>query len=194
MTSSRTSPAPTTRIGLALRLGRLRHFLCGATLGTTLLAGCSPSLDWRELHVADGQVAALFPCRPESRVRQVLLAGVKLEMHLESCTAGGANFALSYLNVGDSTRVEPVMRQLQEVFASNMGGMLVEVGPAKVPGMTASPLARRVRVTGARKDGSAISAESVFFVRGTAIYQATTLGERIGAEAAETFVAALSAL
>ena len=115
-------------------------------------------------------------------------------MHLESCTAGGTNFALSYLNAGDSALVEPVLRQLKGVFASNVGGTLAEVGPAKVPGMTPNPLASRVRVSGANKDGAAISAEAVFFVRGTMIYQATALGERIGSEPSDAFFAALSAL
>jgi hypothetical protein len=193
MTSSRTSAATTIRNNGALRAIWLGRLLCGALLGATLLAGCSPSLDWREVRVADGQVAALFPCRPESRVRLVLLAGVKLEMHLESCTAGEANFALSHVNVGDPTRVEPVLRQLQAVFASNVGGTLAEAGPAKVPGMTPNPLASRVRVTGAREDGSAITAEAVFFVCGTVIYQATMLGGRLDAETADTFFAALSA-
>ena len=193
MISSRTAPATTTGNDRALRPSRLGPFLCVAVVGAALLAGCSPSLDWREHRVADGQVAALFPCRPESRVRQVLLAGVKPEMHLESCTAGEANFALSHVNVGDPTRVEPVLRQLQAVLASNVGGALAEVGPAKVPGMTPNLLASRVRVTGAREDGSAITAEAVFFVCGTVIYQATMLGGRIDAEAADTFFAALSA-
>ena len=193
MTLSRTSAATTIRNDCAVRPIRLGRLLCGAVLGAALLAGCSPSLDWREHRVADGQVEALFPCRPESRVRLVLLAGVKLEMHLESCTAGEANFALSHVNVGDPTRVEPVLRQLQAVFASNVGGTLAEVGPAKVPGMTPNLLASRVRVTGAREDGSVITAESVFFVCGTVIYQATMLGGRIDAEAADTFFAALSA-
>jgi hypothetical protein len=174
-----------------MRWGRL---LCVSVVGATMFASCSPSLDWREVRVTDGQVKTLFPCRPENRVRQVLLAGLKLEMHLESCTAGGANFALSHVNVGDPTRVEPVLRQLQSVFASNVGRPLAQAGPAKVPGMTPNPLASRVRVTGAREDGLAITAEAVFFVCGTVIYQATMLGERIDAEAADTFFAALSAL
>lgn len=193
MTLPETTPAPTPRRAHAVQSMRRGRLLCASVVGATMLASCSPSLDWREVRVADGQVKALFPCRPENRVRQVLLAGVKLEMHLESCTAGEANFALSHVSVGDPSRVEPVLRQLQAVFASNVGGTRAEVGPAKVPGMTPNLIASRVRVTGAREDGSAITAEAVFFVCGTVIYQASMLGGRIDAEAAETFFAALSA-
>jgi len=194
MTLPETTPAPTPRSANAVQSMRRGRLLCASVVGAMMLASCSPSLDWREFRVTDSQVKTLFPCRPENRVRQVLLAGYKLEMHLESCTAGGANFALSHVNVGDPTRVEPVLRQLQSVFASNVGRPLAQAGPAKVPGMTPNPLASRVRVTGAREDGLAITAEAVFFVCGTVIYQATMLGERIDAEAADTFFAALSAL
>jgi hypothetical protein len=51
-----------------------------------------------------------------------------------------------------------------------------------------------VAASGSREDGSVIAAEAVFFVRGTVIYQATTLGARIGGEATDTFFAGLSAL
>ena len=174
-------------------MGRSR-LLCASVVFATMLASCSPSLDWREIRVADGQVKALFPCRPENRVRQVVLAGVKLEMHLGSCTAGQANYALSDVNVGDPTLVEPVLRQLQAVFAGNIGGTPSVVGSSNVPGITPNPLASRVAVTGSREDGSVIAAEAVFFARGTVVYQATTLGARIGVEATDTFFAGLSAL
>jgi len=168
--------------------------LYASVVCATMLASCSPSLDWREVRVTDGQVKALFPCRPENRVRQVLLAGVKLEMHLESCTAGGANYALSRVNVGNATYVEPALRQLQSVLASNIGGTTAVVGSFNVPGMTSNPLTSRVAVTGSREDGSVIAAEAVFFARGTVIYQATTVGARIGGDATDTFFAGLGAL
>ncbi len=194
MTLPETTPAPTPRRAHAVQsMGRGR-LLCASVVGATMLASCSPSLDWREVRVTDGQVKTLFPCRPESRVRQVLLAGVKLEMHLESCTAAGANYALSHVNVGDATHVEPALRQLQSVFASNIGGTPAAVGSFNVPGTTPNPLASRMAVTGSREDGSAIAAEAVFFARGTVIYQATTLGARLGGEATDTFFAGLSAL
>ena len=194
MTLPGTRSAPTPRSAHAVKSMGRGCLLCASVVGATMLASCSPSLDWREVRVTDGQVKALFPCRPENRVRQVLLAGVKLEMHLESCTAGGANYALSHVNVGDATHVEPALRQLQAVFASNIGGTTAVAGSFNVPGTTPNPLASRVAATGSREDGSAIAAETVFFTRGTVIYQATTLGARIGGEATDTFFAGLSAL
>lgn len=194
MTLPGTTTVPTPRSAPAVKsMGRGR-LLCAGVVAATMLASCSPSLDWREIRVTDGQVKALFPCRPENRVRQVLLAGVKLEMHLESCTAAGANYALSHVNVGDATHVEPALRQLQSVFASNIGGTTAVAGPFNVPGTTPNPLAGRMAATGSREDGSVIAAEAVFFARGAVIYQATTLGTRIGGEATDTFFAGLSAL
>ena len=79
-------------------------WLCLACLA--ILAGCTPSLDWRELNVEGSGVSALFPCRPENRVRQVSLAGMAVQMHLASCTASGSNFALSHLDAGDPVKAD----------------------------------------------------------------------------------------
>lgn len=162
-----------------------------ATLGLALVAGCAPSLDWRELTVEGSGASALFPCRPENRVRQVNLAGMSVQMHLASCTAGGFNFALSHLDVGDPVRAEQALEQLQLITAANMGGTPTAIGPCNVPGMTPSPRARRLAVKGVRDDGSPVEAEAIYFSRGAVVYQATLVGGHLDKEAADTFFASL---
>ena len=158
-----------------------------------ILAGCTPSLDWRELNVEGSGVSALFPCRPENRVRQVSLAGMAVQMHLASCTASGSNFALSHLDAGDPVKAGLALEQLQSLTAANMGGTSTVTGPCNVPGMTPSPLARRLAVKGVRGDGAAIEAEAIYFSRGSFVYQATLVGSHVDKEAADTFFASLKA-
>lgn len=161
------------------------------TFGLALLAGCSPALDWRELTVEGSGASALFPCRPENRVRQVKLVGASVQMHLASCTAGESNFALSHLDAGDAVKAGQVLQQLQSLTAANMGGTPTVIGPCNVPGMTPNPLARRLAVKGKRDDGATLEAEAIYFSRGSVVYQATLVGRHLDKQVVDTFFASI---
>src|SRR5438477_7839452 len=72
---------------------------CG--LAALAAAACSPALNWREIHLAEGDVTALFPCRPERFVRDIQLAAKPVRMVLLSCEAAGATYGLSQVDMGD---------------------------------------------------------------------------------------------
>ena len=169
-----------------------RHTSFGAAvMCAAMLVGCSPALDWREINPEDSGASALFPCRPENRVRQVNLSGVAMEMHLASCTAAGSNYALSHVDVVDPLKVAPVLQELQRLAANNVGGAPSASGPYNVPGMAPSEWAMRLVVKGSRGDGASIEADAVFFARGSVVYQATAVGSRLDEEATDTFFASL---
>lgn len=156
-----------------------------------LLMACSPVLDWREASIPDSGARALFPCKPEVHVRQVMLAGAVRPMHLSSCTAAERVYAVSHVDVGDVSRVTEVMQVLRSLAAENIGGAPKTVGAQQVPGMTPNPLAERLAMAGKRPDGSAIEAQAVFFAKATVVFQATVVGDRLDAEAVDTFFSAL---
>ncbi|WP_457329636.1 hypothetical protein [Rhizobacter sp. P5_C2] len=159
--------------------------LCAAAC--LVVAACTPSLDWREVRPAGGGVLALFPCRPSQDARTVPLAGAALKLNLESCQAAGATFALSFTDVQDPARVAATIEALRTAAVGNLGGTPVVAGAAVVAGMTPNPLAQRVRVDGRFPDGSVVREELLFFVKGTVVYQATVLGARVDASAADAF-------
>ena len=152
-----------------------------------LLAACTPSLDWREVRPAAGGVLALFPCRPAQDSRVLPLAGTSVTMNLASCQAAGATFALSFTDVQDPARVAATLDALQVAAGSNLGGTPVVGGAASVAGMTPNPLARRVRIDGHFPDGTPVRQDLLFFVKGTVVYQATVLGQRLDAAAIDAF-------
>ena len=156
-----------------------------------MLAGCSPALDWRDVNPEGSGASALFPCRPENRVRRVNLTGVAMEMHLVSCTAAGSNYALSHVDVVDPLKVAPVLQELQRLAANNVGGAPSASDPYSVPGMAPSEWAKRLVVKGSRGEGTFIEADAVFFARGSLVYQATAVGSRLDKEATDTFFASL---
>ena len=178
MKSNPASPPAPWRIGYTV-------------LAAGLLAACSPALDWRELSVPDSAASALFPCKPDTHVRKVALAGAALQMHLSSCTAADNVYAVSHVDLDDPTRVTEVMQTLRVLAAENVGGVATVVGAPRVPGMAAHPLAERLAVVGRRSDGSAIEAQAIFFTQGAAVYQATVVGTRLDPDAVDTFFSAL---
>lgn len=163
---------------------------CVLSFGGVLTA-CSPALNWRETPVSGSALTTLFPCKPDAHVRRVVLVGAERQMNLTSCAADGSVYAVSHVDVGDPVRVSQVMQTLRSLAAENIGGAATVIGAQQVPGMTPQPLAERLAVTGKRPDGSAIEVQAVFFAQAAVVYQATVVGNRLDAEAVDTFFAAL---
>lgn len=155
------------------------------------LVACTPALNWREIRPPDSLVTAMFPCKPDHHSRRVTVAGTPLSMQLSSCTASDNVYALSHIDVGQADRVSPVLEALRQVAAENVGGPTTVKSAQPVPGMTPHPLAQRLGWSGTRADGSTIAAQAAFFTQGTQVYQATVVGTRLDAEAADTFFSGL---
>lgn len=152
-----------------------------------LLAACAPALDWREVRPAGGDIKLLLPCKPEHQTRSVKLGPDSVRLTLHACNAAGATWALA---VGDMTEPGQVGPALDELLASNqrnLSGGDPETLPLKVEGATPHPQSRRVRFTGRMPDGRQVNVEVAVFARGMRVYQATLLGERVEAEAVQTF-------
>jgi hypothetical protein len=60
------------------------------------LAACTPTYNWREIDVADGNGRAAFPDRPHTDKRDIVLGGQKLAFSLTTARVGDAVFAVGY--------------------------------------------------------------------------------------------------
>ena len=174
-----------------------------SAVGVSLLAAlavtaCSPAFDWRESRPADG-LGALFPCNPETHVRQVLLAGVSQAMRLASCSAGGSTFAVSQVDAQEPARLTPLLQALRDALTGNVASAGLaglapsapRVADANVAGATAHPLAQRLVLEGRRADGAAFQAQAQFFCKGLRVYQVTVIGTRLDPEAVDVFFSSL---
>ncbi|MFT3664157.1 hypothetical protein [Piscinibacter sp.] len=155
------------------------------------LAACSPALDWREFQPEGSGLVAGFPCKPDRHSRQVALAVQPVRMELLACDAGGAKFALGWFDVDDPARVTAALGELRERAAGNLGAAPGATEPAAVPGMTPNPQALRLRLEARQGDGVVLQQQTLLFSKGLRVYQATLLGPRIGADAAQAFFGAL---
>ncbi|RVT51446.1 hypothetical protein [Rubrivivax albus] len=158
-----------------------------------VVAACSPAQDWRQLQPEDSGVALQFPCKPVSHAREVTLAGMPLRLTLHACTAGDdATYALAVADVGDPAKVGAALQALLDGAAGNVGAGTPRVLPLAVRGATPNPATQRVALDGMRSDGAPVQMQVAVFTKGTRVMQATVLGRRIDADAADTFFGALA--
>lgn len=156
---------------------------------------CSPTFDWRDARPAEG-LTALFPCKPETHARRVVIAGEAQQMGLSACSAGELTFAVAQVEARDVTRITPLLQALREALAANVagadaGGGEVQAADAPLQGAQAHPLAQRLSVSGRRADGSSFHAQGQFFCKGLRVYQVTVVGTRLDAQALDVFFSSL---
>ena len=163
-----------------------------AYLATLLvLAGCTPTLDWREARPEGSAARLWFPCRPASHARTVRLGGDQVEMAMYSCASGGAVYALSFADIKDPAKVGAAVDDLSVAVQSHFQQVESAASqPAAVTGMTHGR-ATTWRLAGRLRDGRPMQERTVLFSHGTRVYQATMLGASLDAQAQEMFFDAI---
>jgi hypothetical protein len=156
------------------------------------LAACTPALNWREVRPEGSQVRSMFPCKPASHARRVLVAGETLEMSMLACSADETVYALSSADVNDPARVGAALDELGRAAQANLQSAdKAPAQPVAVTGMTPHPQSAQWRLSGRLPDGRVVQERVLLFSHGTRVYQAAMLGARLDAEAQETFFGAL---
>jgi hypothetical protein len=162
-------------------------------LSLGLLCACAPALDWRRVRPAGLDIEAMFPCRPATLSREVILPQGRSEMTMHACAASGNTFAVGALKLDDVRDVGVTLVSLREAASRNVsarpGG--VRSLDLDVPGMTPHAEAARLVLTGHRPDGSEVTEYLAVFTRGTRVYQAIVVGDRPDPEVASVFFAGL---
>lgn len=135
----------------------------------------------------------MFPCKPARQVRRITLAAVPVEMTLLVCNAAGMTFAVAHADVADPARVAAALDELAAAAQRNLRASTATLRsePARVPGMTPNARAVALSFAGRSGAGGATHQSALFFANGTTVVQATVLGERLAADAVDTFFGAL---
>jgi hypothetical protein len=110
-----------------------------------------------------------------------------VRLSLLACTAEGQTWGLAHADVADPARVGAALEELRRAAAANLSGGSATAMPLQVPGATPQAASLRLRFDGRLPDGRPVQVQVAFFALGTRIFQATALGERLEAEACQTF-------
>lgn len=184
------NPSRPARGGLDNRCTMRRNG--GVAVGVAALcAACSPALDWRELRPADSGLSVLLPCMPASHARRVNLGPDVVRLELHACTAGGVTWAVAFADVQDPARVGPALTELRAAAADNLAAAPAQPLELKVEGATPNPASQRVQFQGRMPDGRAVTEQVAVFAKGTRVFQAVALGDKLDREAVDSFFASL---
>ncbi len=154
------------------------------------LGACAPATNWRETLPPDAAgLRLLFPCKPDHASRSLPLTGVSggpITLHLLSCDADGATWALSYADMGTPERRVQALSALQAALIRNVsppGGpapkirAVPEQAPA-IQGRTAHPQEGARWIQGHRPDPNGgkpvpVTIGTWQFSRGLHVFQAS---------------------
>ena len=160
-------------------------------MATVLLGACAPALDWREIKLGAADAMALFPCKPASHARELVLAGQRVTLTLYACQADEVTWGLAWADVVEPSQVAPALRALLDSTRLNLGQASLESRPFSPRGQTPNPASGRWSVQGRYPDGKAVTGQVAVFSRATVVFQATALGARPASDAADTYFDAL---
>jgi hypothetical protein len=155
------------------------------------VAGCTPTFDWREVELPETPLRAEMPCRPGRFERSVTVADTPLKLFMLSCEAGGVTYGVASADVGDPTRVEPVLAGLADAARRSLNQPHGDFGAFDLPGATPFRGNAAVRLLGGRPDGTEVEESLRVFGRGTRVYQASAIGPALAAAALAPFEAGL---
>lgn len=161
-----------------------------ALAAASLLAGCSPTFNWREVPIGDRGVVALLPCKPDRATRALPLGVDAVTVDMAGCETGGATFAVAHAVAGNPVQAEGWLRAWRAASRSQLGGAPANESPAALARAASTPAP--VRLDTAPADGVAGQALHVLWFAqqrpdGVSLYQATVIGKPSAADALPTF-------
>jgi hypothetical protein len=155
-------------------------------LGASLLGGCSPTFNWRELRLEGAPLLALMPCKPDTASRSVPMLGQPTELHMHSCEAGGLTFALAWAKVGDAGSAAAALEQWQAASLAS-----IHASPGAASSWTLDlPKAEQIRgskAQGTDHRGQPLQSQVAYFSQGSWVFQAAVYGSRLPEQATTPF-------
>jgi hypothetical protein len=162
-----------------------------------IMAGCSPTLDWRAVRMEAAPLHMLLPCKPDKAQRDVTMGSQTLSLAMQGCDAGGASFAVSHVQVRDTASAPSLLDGWKAAVLAHVHATQVREQAFVPPGGWAVPQSLRLQANGRRGDGSAVVLHAAWFARvdasGVHLFHAAVFAPQAMPEAAETFFSSLGA-
>jgi hypothetical protein len=161
----------------------------------TLLVGCSPTYDWREVRADDSGCRVLMPGKPARLTRPIVLDGLRVEMAMQGAQAAQTAFTVGTVKLPDDS--DATRRQALEAMRTgmvrNIGGRELSVRELPVPLIDAggatvgSVVGFEVEAHGRMRDEPA-TLIARFVASGSTAWQCVVLGTHVEREPADTFL------
>ena len=162
-----------------------------AGLVILLLAACDPTFNWRETPIAATSLVAMFPCKPQKKVRPVVFAAREVELHMTRCDTAGVTVAVAYAGISDRSQAGPILAQWRDATLAGMRASLSTVSALQLEHSDPLPQSVAVRASGVRPDGRPVTLQGAWFARGTELFAALMYSDEPNSEVADTFFSGL---
>ncbi len=145
--------------------------------------------------MADGDLTALLPCKPDRAERTIPLAATTVTVQMAGCEAGDATFAVATARAGNVAEAEAWLdawrASTRAQWQAATGGQIQE-SPVSVVRAAPRPAPWQIEAHGADAAGKPNEASVRWFAQfqrdgGVVIFQATVLGRPSAADATGTF-------
>ena len=91
----------------------------------TMLAACTPALDWREIHGSAAPFAVLLPAKPATMARKIDLGGTPLMMTMTAAEVDGVTFAVGSVELPDAAKAQLAVKAMKTALISNIHGTVL---------------------------------------------------------------------
>ncbi|MDM0026793.1 hypothetical protein [Variovorax saccharolyticus] len=157
----------------------------------SVLAGCSPTFNWREVPIGKDGVVALLPCKPDRATRALPLGAEAVTVDMAGCETGGATFAVAHAVAGSPLQAEGWIRAWRAATRSQLAGAPATEAAAVLPRAAATPAPVRLDTPEAEGAAATKALHVLWFAQqrpdGVSLYQATVIGKPSSADALPTF-------
>jgi hypothetical protein len=169
---------------------RFRPIVAAATLAW-LLTACAPTFNWRDVSIDNTAVTALFPCKPETVIRTLPLAGTDQKMTMRSCDASGLTFALAHAHLPDPLQAPTVLTRWRETTLEGLRADPASVSRDTPQGLPALPLLSALRASRGPDSASPLALQGLWFAHGGDVFAAFVMGPTLPPGVRESFFSGL---
>ena len=156
----------------------------------SILAGCSPSLNWRQVQGVDAPFVVLLPAKPATLSRPIDLDGMAVTMSMTAAEVDGVTFAVGSIVLPDAALAPNALQAMKIALVRNINGSI----QSEHAGAGGSVDIAATGTLGRSNQPARLLAR--FAVRERRVYQAVVVGpasavDALGVDAADTFFTSL---
>jgi hypothetical protein len=95
------------------------HSILGLLCISVLITACTPELNWRDIHFANGGLRFLLPCQPDQAERKIQIEPERsVILRMQGCESKGMLFTISQIELSPEQNPEKLITQWQKANLS----------------------------------------------------------------------------
>jgi hypothetical protein len=161
-------------------LMRTSTLLAASLCAAALLAGCSPTYNWRDHIAKDAPYRAMFPDKPATHTREVNLDGMAVKMTMTAAEVEGTIFAVGSGEAPSEALAEAALEAMKTALVRNIGATIASEQPGKLsaPANAAPARAKAIDlVANGAQGGRPLRLHAHLESRKTRFYQVIVIGQ-----------------